>query len=95
MGSVRVRVVCTELVESGGRLDLAGAGANARLAVEDSTAIGYLEAPGPAIPATRPILDEADLALVVDSGARGLATILDALRARDSDQSPRESVWDR
>jgi hypothetical protein len=95
-GSVRVRVVCTEPVEAGERLDLAAAGANARRAVEDSTTVGYLEVPGPAIPFTRPILDEAEVALIVDgSGARGLATILDALRSRGGGESPREAVWDR
>jgi hypothetical protein len=94
--SVRVRVVCARPVEAGGGLDLAAAGSNARRAVEDSTTVGYLEAPGPAIPFTRPILDEAEVALIVDgSGARGLATILDALRSRGGGESPREAVWDR
>jgi hypothetical protein len=93
-GSVRVRVVCTEPVEVGGRLDLAAAGANARRVIEDSTTVGYLEAPGPAIPFTRPILDEAEVALIVDgSGAKGVATILDALRSRGDGESPREAVW--
>jgi hypothetical protein len=96
VGSVRVRVVCTEPVQAGGRLDLAVAGANARRAVEDSTAVGYLEAPGPAIPFTRPILDEAQVALIVaGSGARGMATVLDALRVRGDAESPREAVWNR
>jgi hypothetical protein len=95
-GSVRVRVVCAEPVEAGGRLDLAAAGANARRAVEDSTAVGYLEAPGPANPFIRPILDEAEVALVVDgSGADGMATVLDALRSRGDAESPREAVWGR
>ena len=79
----RVRVTCTEPVEGGGRLDLAAAGANARRAIEDSTAVAYIEAPGPAIPFTRPILDEAEVALIVGrSGASGMATILDASRSR-------------
>ena len=95
-GGVRVRVVCTEPVESGERLDLATAGANARRATEDSTAVGYLEAPGPAIPFTRPILDEAEVALIVgSSGGSGIATVLDALRARGDAESPREAVWNR
>lgn len=92
--SVRVRVVCAEPVEAGGRLDLATAGANGRRAVEDSTAVAYLEAPGDAIPFTRPILDEAQVALIVGgSGARGMATVLDALRSRGDSESPREAVW--
>jgi len=94
--SVRVRVVCAGPVERGGRLDLAAAGANARGAVEDSTTVGYLEAPGPAIPFTRPILDEADVALIVgSSGARGMADVLDALHSRSGGESPREAVWNR
>jgi hypothetical protein len=95
-GSVRVRVVCAAPVEAGGSLDLAAAGANARRAVEDSTAVGYLEAPGSALPFTRPILDEAEIALIVErSGARAMATVLDALRSRGGGESPREAVWNR
>ena len=94
--SVRVRVLCVDPVLKGGRLDLAAAGANARRAVEDSTAVGYLEAPGAAIPFTRPILDEAQVALIVGgSGGRGMATVLDALRSRGDSESPREAVWSR
>ncbi len=56
--------------------------------------MAYLEAPGPAVPFIRPILDEADIRLVTDrSGARAMSTVLDALAARGSDESPRESVW--
>ena len=95
-GSVRVRVVCTDPVGAKGGLDLAAAGANARRAVEDSSAVAYLEAPGPAIPVTRPILDEADLRLLAtSSGADGIASVLRLLRSGDSDESPRESVWNR
>jgi hypothetical protein len=95
-GGVRVRVVCTVSVEARGRLDLAAAGENARRAVEDSSAVAYLEAPGPAIPVTRPILDEADLSLIAaSSGAQGMATVLNALRSRGDDELPRESVWNR
>jgi hypothetical protein len=94
-GSVRVRVVCAEPVETKGRLDLATVGANARRAVEDSSSVAYLEAPGPATRFTVPILDEASLRLIsTGSGARGMATVLGALDARGSDESPRESVWD-
>ncbi len=96
VGPVRVRVVCTEPVGAGGRLDLAAAGANARRAIEDSTAVGYLEAPGRAIAVTRPILDEAQVALIVgDSGGRDISTVLDALRERGDGESPREAVWSR
>ena len=95
VGSVRVRVVCTDPAFAGGRLDLAAAGANARRAVEDSSSVAYLEAPGPAIAVTRPILEEADLALIVDdSGADAMTKTLSLLRSRDGDESPRESVWE-
>jgi hypothetical protein len=94
-GDVRVRVLCTDPVWSGGRLDLAAAGANARRAVEDSSSVAYLEAPGPAIRVTRPILDEAGLALIAtSSGAEGMTKVLDLLANRGSDESPRESVWE-
>jgi len=81
-------------VEVGGKLNLAAAGANGRRAVEDSSAVAYLDAPGPAIPFIRPILDEADLRLITtSSGADGMTTVLYLLSSRDSGESPRESVW--
>lgn len=92
-GSVRVRVVCAEPVKRGERLDLGATGANARRAVEDSSSVAYLEAPGAAIRFTAPILDEANLRLIATSaGADGMAKVLDALEARDDGESPRESV---
>lgn len=96
-GSVRVRLVCAAPVESGGGgLDLAAAGADARRAVEDSRAVAYLEAPGPAVGFMRPILDEAEVALIVDDSGRGaMATVLSLLGSRSSDESPRESVYTR
>jgi hypothetical protein len=92
---VRVRVLCLkDAEEGGGRLDLAIAGANARQATEDSTTVGFIEAPGPEASFTRPILDEAEIALVTDSsGAKAMATILAALDSRGSDEPPRASVW--
>jgi hypothetical protein len=95
-GSVRVRVICAKPVEGGRRLDLAAAGANARRAIEDSRTVAYVEGPGPANSFTRPILDEAGVALIVDTtGARGMNTILGALRSRGDGEGPREAVWDR
>lgn len=94
--SVRVRVVCAGPVVRGGRLDLAAAGANARRATEDSSAVAYLEAGSPAVTFIRPILDEAEVALIVDRlGARAMTTTLEALRARRDGESPREAVWNR
>jgi len=99
-GSVRVRVVCAAPARGAGRrsptarLDLAVTGANARRATEDSSTVAYLEAPGRAVAFIRPILDEAEIRLLVESsGAEGLATVLDALDSASSDESPRESVW--
>jgi hypothetical protein len=93
-GSVGVRVVCTEPVEAKGRLDLAATGADARRAVEDSSSVAYLAAPGPAIAFTRPILDEADLRLIAtSSGTDGMATVLRLLDSRGGGESPREAVW--
>ena len=91
---VRVRVLCLkDAEESGGRVDLATAGANARRATEDSTTVGFIEPPGREAGFTRPILDEAAIALIVDrSGADAMATVLAALDSRASDESPRESV---
>jgi len=94
--SVRVRVLCVAPVERGGRLDLAVAGANARRATEDSSSVAYIEARRPAVSFIRPILDEAEVALILDgSGAEGVATVLDALRSRGGGESPREAVWNR
>jgi hypothetical protein len=93
-GSARVRVICTPATEVAGRLELATAGANARRAAEDSRSVGYVEAPGAATRFIRPILEEPEIALVVDgSGADGVASILRALDSRGGDESPRESVW--
>lgn len=94
-GSVRVRVVCTEPVETKGRLDLAATGANARQAVEDTSSVAYLEAPGPATRFIRPILEEANIALLTtSSGASGMAALLGAIRAVGSSAGLRESVRD-
>jgi hypothetical protein len=94
-GSVRVRVVCMEPVETEGRLDLAATGANARQAVEDTSSVAYLEAPGPATRFIRPILEEANIALVTtSSGASGMARIHQAVRDAGSSPGLRESVSD-
>jgi hypothetical protein len=90
---VRVRVDCLKDAEgAGGKLDLATTGANARRATEDSTAIGFVEAPGREASFTRPILEEAGIALLTSSsGAKAMTTILDTLESR-GDKSPREAV---
>lgn len=93
--SLRVRLVCLEDAEKGGRLDLATVGANARRAVEDSSAVGYIEAPGPAIRFSQPILEEARVPLVRSgSGATSMARLLDAIQAAGTSDGLREAVAD-
>lgn len=70
------------------------AGADARRATEDSTAVAFLAAPGREDTFTEPILEEAEIALVADrSGAAAMAEVLKRLEARSSGESPREAVW--
>jgi hypothetical protein len=91
-GSVRVRVACLKDAERGGRLDLATTGANARRATEDSTTVGYVEPPGPEASFSRPILEEAGIAVITArSGANAMARILGALESR-GEMTPREAV---
>jgi hypothetical protein len=94
-GDVTVQIGCLKQAESeGGRVDLAAAGADARRATQDSTTVGFVEAPGREASFARPILEEASIALVEGrSGADAMTSILAALDSRSSDESPRESVW--
>lgn len=94
-GGVKAKVVCLPHAESkGGRVDLARAGADARRATEDSTAVAFLAAPGREGSFTEPILEKAEIALFADrSGAAATAEVLKRLEARSSDESPREAVW--
>lgn len=90
-GDVRVQVFCLAPGESGGRLNLATVGANARRATEDSTTVGYLEPPGPATRFSRPILEEAGIAWIdSDSGEAGMGRFLRAIEA--GSDALRESV---
>ncbi len=61
------------------RTDLATAGANARRATEDTSAVALLEAPGQASKFTRPILETAGIPLV--SSSSGKAAIQRTLTA--------------
>lgn len=94
-GGVKVRAVCLPSAESkGGRVDLARAGAGARRATEDSTAVAFLAAPGREGSFTEPILEKAEIALVANrSGAAATAEVLKLLDARGPEESPREAVW--
>jgi hypothetical protein len=90
---VKVQVVCLiDAEEKGGRLDLARAGAEARRATQDSTTVAFLEVPGREVRYTRPILEEAGIAVLVgSSGTEAIAEVLDALDER-GEKSPREAV---
>ena len=94
VNGVEVRAVCLSDAEKpGGSLDLASAGADARRATEDSTTVAFVEPPGREASFTRPILDEAEIALIVSrSGSEAMARVLDALDSRGGEESPREAV---
>ncbi|HET9592778.1 MAG TPA: hypothetical protein VFP17_07670 [Solirubrobacterales bacterium] len=92
-GDLLVHVVCLAPVEQGGRADLAAAGAGARRATEDSTAVAYLEAPGPAAPFSQSIVEAANIAwLKTSSGAAAMRRVRSALEGDGS--SPRQAVLD-
>lgn len=92
-GSVRVRALCLTRVEDAAGIDLAAAGANARRASEDSTAVAYLEPPGPATRFSQPILESAGIAHLSDrSGERGMARLMTAVREAGDATSLREAV---
>jgi hypothetical protein len=92
-GELRVRLVCLDDAQSGGRLDLAIVGANARRAVEDSSTVGFIEAPGRAARFSQSILKEAAIPLVDnESGATSMARLLDAIQAAGTASGLREAV---
>jgi hypothetical protein len=91
-GEVEVQVECLDRAESGGRLDLATIGANARRATEDSSSIAYVEPPSPANRFSRTILEEAGIAwTTATSGASAIQRILNAVSEADTN-SLRNSV---
>jgi len=92
-GDVRLEAVCLPSVESKGQLDLATVGANARRATEDSTAVAYLEAPGPGNEFSEPILESAEIPSIHDSsGKQAMAQLLRAVESADASGSLRASV---
>jgi hypothetical protein len=95
-GDLRVRAVCLPAPGSSGRLDLARAGANARRATEDSTAVAFLEPPGPATKFTSSILEPPGIVLLVnDSGSEAMRETLRAISDADTSNlraSIRESL---
>lgn len=93
-GDLKVRGICLPPIRSGGRVDLAVAGADARRTTEDSTSVAYLEFSGPGAEFTRSILESADIAEVeAESGAAAMRQVLAALEGRGS-SSPRRAVSD-
>jgi len=93
VGGVRVEGVCLPRVESGGKLQLATIGANARRATEDSTSIAYLEAPGSGNEFSAPILESAEIPqLTSSSGTRAMAQLLRAIDNASNSGSLRASV---
>jgi hypothetical protein len=83
-GDLRVRLLCLAGTGSAGDLDLAAVGANARRATEDSSAVGYLEPPGPAGRFSRPILEAAGVAVVTsNSGEVAMGRLLSAIADAD------------
>jgi hypothetical protein len=90
-GEVEVRIVCLPPVQRRGRADLATAGANARRATEDSTAVAFLEATAPSAKFTESIVKAAGIAWLESSdGATAMRRVLDALASGSS--SPRSEV---
>jgi hypothetical protein len=88
-----VRVVCLAAVETGGRVDLARAGGNARRATEDSTSVAYVESLGPAAKFTQSILGAADIAWVETSSGTGAMRRVQKALAGDT-STPRQAVLD-
>lgn len=92
-GDLKVRLVCLAPVQKRGEVDLAVAGANARRATEDSTAVAYVEAPGPAAEFSRSIIESADVAWIeASAGSKAMQRIVSALEEDGS--SPRQAVLD-
>lgn len=90
-----VHLVCLPPVEKKGAADLAVAGANARRATQDSSAVAFLEAPSRVAKFTHSIVESADLAWVeTGSGAAAMRQVLRALEERGS-STPRGAVLDQ
>jgi hypothetical protein len=96
-GDVRVRAICLEDTGGANHWTLAAVGADARRAVEDSTAVGYIGESDPAAARfSETILEEAGIAqLPTSSGVAAMHRLLRAIGQADaSSGSLRESVYD-
>jgi len=84
-GDLELRVICLRDPSPGGRLDLATVGANARRATEDSAAVAYVEARGPANRFAQTIVEEAGIAYVTaSSGDDAVQRVLAAIEEAGS-----------
>jgi hypothetical protein len=81
VGNFRVAAICLPASgRSGGGVDLATAGANARRATEDTSAVALIEPPGPATKFIRPIIETASVPLVMSrSGEAAMDRTLKAI----------------
>jgi hypothetical protein len=71
VGNFHVKALCLPSTRrAGGGTDLATAGANARRATEDTSAVALLEPPGQAAKFTAPILESAGVPLVLSSSGK-------------------------
>lgn len=93
-GEIRVRLTCLSSPLRPGGLSLAAAGANAREATEDSTAIVYVEAANSAAARfSHPILESAGIPwLSSSSGATAVRRVLKAVGEAGGASSLRDSV---
>jgi hypothetical protein len=94
-GGFGLRVVCLDAAGPEGRWTLARVGANARRAIEDSTAVAYLAEPERAARAqSQPIVEAAGIAGLSEvTGREAVAKIAAAIEEGDSDD-PRQAVFD-
>jgi hypothetical protein len=89
---LKVEALCLAPVESGGGVDLAVAGVNARRASEDSSSVAYLDTPGRGAKFSQSIVEAANIAwLKTSSGATAIRRVLKALEERGS-SSPRDAA---
>lgn len=95
-GDVRVRLLCLDASGAGGAWTLARVGANARRAVEDSTAVAYIGEPDRrARRQSRPIVEAAGIAeLAGYPGSAAMGLILDAIREAGDSGDPRGAVFE-
>ena len=92
VGDLRLRVVCLPPSGAGG-IDLAAVGAGARRAIEDSSSVAFLEAPGRGAEFSRSIVEAGGVAWIeTGSGSAAMRRVRRALEGSPS--SPRQAVLD-